>query len=80
MIVENLFCFLLLEKKRDGSDCYGRIGGEGEIEKNKIMKEEEKEKDVKIIMIFFNSFRGRKSYFLRRFVTVFVSLMLIAVR
>ena len=29
-----------------------RIGGEGEIEKNKIMKEEEKEKDVKIIMIF----------------------------
>lgn len=50
MIVENLFCFLLLEKKRDGSDCYGRIGGEGEIEKNKIMKEEEKEKNVKIIM------------------------------
>lgn len=27
-----------------------RIGGEGEIEKNKIMKEEEKEKNVKIIM------------------------------
>lgn len=50
MIVENLFCFLLLEKKRDGSDCYGRIGGEEEIEKNKIMKEEEKEKNVKIIM------------------------------
>ena len=36
----------------DGSGCYGRIGGEGEIEKNKIMKEEEKEKNVKIIMKF----------------------------
>ena len=44
--------FLLLEKKRDGNGCYGRIGGEGEIEKNKIMKEEEKEKNVKIIMKF----------------------------